>query len=179
MGYCGAGACCALPQSGPVKRLERGLGLNKMLDMTAFKPLYFEDIRVGMRESVMRTVMDEDVVGFAELTGDHNPVHLSDLYAQKTVFGQRIAHGLYTASLISAILGTKLPGPGAVYISQTLEFHGPVKIGDVVTVSAEVVELIEKGRRVVLYCEAQVDGQRVLDGQATVSVPRRPASPQQ
>lgn len=174
MGYCGAGANCALPKSGIVQRFGWGLGLNKMLDVTAFQPLYFEDIRVGMRESIMRTVMDEDVVGFAELTGDHNPVHLSDLYAEKTVFGQRIAHGLYTASLISAILGTKLPGPGAVYISQTLDFHGPVKIGDVVTVSVEVVELIDKGRRVVLYCEAQVDGQRVLDGQATVSVPRRP-----
>ncbi len=151
--------------------------MNKMLDMTAFKPLYFEDIRVGMRETIMRTVMDEDVIGFAELTGDHNPVHLSDLYAEKTVFGQRIAHGLYTASLISAILGTKLPGPGAVYISQTVQFHGPVKIGDVVAVSVEVVELIEKGRRVVLYCDAHVDGQRVLDGQAVVSVPRKPVTP--
>lgn len=164
-----------MPQNGSMQRFGWGLGLNKMLDVTAFTPLYFEDIKVGMNETIMRTVMDEDVVGFAELTGDHNPVHLSDLYAQKTVFGQRIAHGLYTASLISAILGTKLPGPGAVYISQTLEFHGPVKIGDVVSVSVDVVELIEKGRRVVLYCEAKVDGQRVLDGQAVVSVPRRPA----
>ncbi len=83
-----------------------------MMNVAALRPLYFEDIKVGMRETLMRTVMDEDVVGFAELTGDHNPVHLSDLYAQTTVFGQRIAHGLYTASLISAILGTKLPGPG-------------------------------------------------------------------
>jgi 3-hydroxybutyryl-CoA dehydratase len=149
-----------------------------MMTVAGLRPLYFEDIKVGMRETLMRTVMDEDVVGFAELTGDHNPVHLSDLYAQTTVFGQRIAHGLYTASLISAILGTKLPGPGAVYISQTLEFHGPVKIGDVVTVNVEVVELVDRGRRVVLYCEAMVDGQRVLDGQATVSVPRRPAPPQ-
>jgi 3-hydroxybutyryl-CoA dehydratase len=147
------------------------------MTVAGLRPLYFEDIKVGMRETLMRTVMDEDVVGFAELTGDHNPVHLSDLYAQTTVFGQRIAHGLYTASLISAILGTKLPGPGAVYISQTLEFHGPVKIGDVVTVNVEVVELVDKGRRVVLYCEAMVDGQRVLDGQAVVSVPRRPAPP--
>ncbi len=178
MGYCSAGFVCALPKTGLVQRLDGVRGLNKMLDVTAFRPLYFEDIKVGMRESLMRTVMDEDVVGFAELTGDHNPVHLSDLYAQKTVFGQRIAHGLYTASLISAILGTKLPGPGAVYISQTIEFHGPVKIGDVVTVSVEVVELVEKGRRVVLYCEAQVDGQRVLDGQATVSVPKKPVAPQ-
>ena len=177
MGYCSAGTI--VPREKALgTRLDGVAGVNKMLDMTAIKPLYFEDIKIGMRESLMRTVMDEDVVGFAELTGDHNPVHLSDMYAEKTVFGQRIAHGLYTASLISAILGTKLPGPGAVYISQTLEFHGPVKIGDVVTVSAEVVELFEKGRRVVLYCEAKVDGQKVLDGQATVSVPRRPVTPQ-
>jgi 3-hydroxybutyryl-CoA dehydratase len=149
-----------------------------MTNFAALRPLYFEDIKTGMREQIMRTVMDEDVVGFAELTGDHNPIHLSDLYAEKTAFGRRIAHGLYTASLISAVLGTKLPGPGAVYISQTIQFHGPVKIGDVVTVSVEVVELVEKGRRVMLYCEAMVDGQRVLDGQAVVSVPRKPVPPQ-
>src|SRR6267142_7118610 len=78
--------------------------------------------------------------------------------------GQRIAHGLYTASLISAVLGTRLPGPGAVYRSQTLNFHGPVKIGDVVEVVVEVVELTPKGRIVGLHCEARVDGRLVLDG---------------
>src|SRR6187399_663055 len=131
--------------------------------MLPLQMLYFEDLSVGMTEMLKKTINSSDVVGFAEVTGDRNPIHLSEHFAAKTPFGQRIAHGLYTASLISAILGTKLPGPGAVYISQTIEFHGPVKIGDVVTVSAEVVELIEKGRRVVLYCEAKVDGQRVLD----------------
>jgi 3-hydroxybutyryl-CoA dehydratase len=141
--------------------------------------LYFEDLRVGMQETLMRTVMDEDVVDFARISGDDNPIHLSERYAAKTRFGQRIAHGLYTASLISAVLGTRLPGPGAVYRSQTLNFHAPVKIGDVVTVVVEVVELVPEGRKARLHCEALVDGQVVLDGEAAVSVPGRPKQPKQ
>ena len=86
--------------------------------------------------------MSSDVVGFAEVTGDRNPIHLSEHFAAKTPFGTRIAHGLYTASLISAVLGTRLPGPGAVYISQTLNFRAPVKIGDTVDVSVAVAELM-------------------------------------
>jgi 3-hydroxybutyryl-CoA dehydratase len=142
-----------------------------------FKTYFFEDLSVGMRESLMKTVMNEDVVGFAELSGDHNPIHLSDHFAKKTRFGERIAHGLYTASLISAVLGMYLPGPGAVYLHQTLNFKGPVKIGDVVTISVEVTELVEKGRRCKLHCEATVDGKVVLDGEATVMVPAREAKP--
>jgi 3-hydroxybutyryl-CoA dehydratase len=141
--------------------------------------LYFEDLRVGMQETLMRTVMDEDVVDFARISGDDNPIHLSERYAAKTRFGQRIAHGLYTASLISAVLGTRLPGPGAVYRSQTLNFHAPVTIGDVVTVVVEVVELVPEGRKARLHCEALVDGQVVLDGEAAVSVPGRPKQPKQ
>ena len=90
---------------------------------------------------------------------------------------QRIAHGLYTASLISAVLGTRLPGPGAIYRSQTLHFHAPVKIGDVVTVFVEVVEVNPEGRQVKLHCEALVDGKVVLDGEALVSVPPRAKKP--
>ena len=137
------------------------------------RTLAFEDLHVGMRESLMKTVMDSDVVGFARLSGDDNPLHLCDVYAAETRFGQRIAHGLYTASLISAGLGTRLPGPGAVYRSQTLNFHGPVKIGDVVEVTVEVAELTPKGRIVRLRCEATVDAELVLDGDAIVSVPGR------
>jgi 3-hydroxybutyryl-CoA dehydratase len=135
--------------------------------------LYFEDMRLGMRETLMRTVMDDDVLDFARLTGDDNPIHVSESYASQTRFGQRIAHGLYTASLISAVLGTRLPGPGAIYRSQTLRFHAPVKIGDVVTVIVEAVELIAEGRQVKFHCEALVDGKTVLDGEALVSVPSR------
>jgi len=88
-------------------------------DPRMLKALAFEDLRVGMREILLKTVMDTDVVGFARLSGDDNPIHLCDTYAAGSRFGERIAHGLYTASLISAVLGTRLPGPGAVYRSQT------------------------------------------------------------
>src|SRR5207302_3330394 len=135
--------------------------------------LYFEDLHVGLREVLMKSVMDSDVVGFARLSGDDNPIHLCDVYAAQTRFGQRIAHGLYTASLISAVLGTRLPGPGAVYRSQTLHFHAPVHIGDVVTVIVEVIELVPEGRKVRLACEASVDGRVVLAGEAVVSVAGR------
>src|SRR6266699_2461187 len=90
-----------------------------------------------------KTVKSSDVIGFAELTGDRNPIHLSEHFAAKTPFKGRIAHGLYTASLISAVIGTRLPGPGAVYLSQTLTFKAPVKIGDVVEASVQVAELID------------------------------------
>lgn len=139
----------------------------------SFKVHYFEDLEIGMRETLMKTVMGTDVIGFATLTGDHNPIHLSDHYARKTRFGERIAHGLYTASLISAVVGMRLPGPGAIYLSQTLNFKAPVKIGDVVIVSVEVVEKTEAGRRVRLACECVVDGKMVLEGEALVSVPAR------
>jgi 3-hydroxybutyryl-CoA dehydratase len=147
------------------------------VDPRLMRVLFFEDLRVGMREVLMKTVMETDVIGFAELSGDKNPIHLCDHYAATTRFGQRIAHGLYTASLISAVLGTRLPGPGAVYRSQTLNFHGPVKIGDVVTIMVEVIELVPEGRKVRLHCEASVDGKTVLDGEAIVSVPARNAGP--
>jgi len=139
------------------------------------KALAFEDLRVGMRETLLKTVMDTDVVGFARISGDDNPIHLCDTYAAGSRFGERIAHGLYTASLISAVLGTRLPGPGAIYRSQTLNFHAPVRIGEVVSVTVEVVELMPQGRKVRLACEATVDGRVVLDGEALVSVPARSA----
>lgn len=134
---------------------------------------YFEDLAIGLRDSVMRTVMASDVTDFATVTGDVNPIHMSDAYAAQTRFGQRIAHGMFTASLVSAVLGTRLPGPGAVYLSQTLQFLGPVRIGDVVTAAVEVVELVENRRRVRLFCECLVDGSAVLEGEAWVSVPSR------
>ena len=139
-----------------------------------FRTLYFEDLSVGLRETIAKTVKNEDVIGFAELSGDHNPIHLSEHFARKTRFGGRIVHGLYTASLISAVIGMRLPGPGAVYISQTLNFLGPVKIGDVIDVSVEVVELTEKGRRVRLQCECRVGDKLVVEGQGVLSVPPNP-----
>lgn len=135
----------------------------------------FEDLAIGQSESLMRTVMERDVSLFADLSGDANPIHLCDRYAASTKFGQRIAHGMLTASLVSALLGTKLPGPGAVYLSQTLTFLAPVKIGDVVTARVEIAELVVERRRARLFCECVVDGKAVLEGEAWVALP--PAQP--
>lgn len=140
-----------------------------------FQTLYFEDLSLGMTESYAKTVKSSDVVGFAEITGDRNPVHLSEHFAANTPFKGRIAHGLYTASLISAVIGTRMPGPGAIYISQTLRFLAPVKIGDTVVAIVEVTELIAERRRVGLSCTCKVGSTVVLEGEATVKVPPRPA----
>jgi len=139
------------------------------------RTLFFEDLSVGMTERLKKTVAASDVVGFAQLTGDRNPIHLSEHFAAKTTFRTRIAHGLYTASLISAVLGTRLPGPGAVYISQTLNFRAPVKIGDTVVVTVTVAELIPDKCRARLSCKCEVGGEVVLDGEAWVKVPSEKA----
>jgi 3-hydroxybutyryl-CoA dehydratase len=139
--------------------------------MLTLRTLFFEDLSVGMSERLSKTVAASDVVGFAEVTGDRNPIHLSEHFAAKTPFGTRIAHGLYTASLISAVLGTRLPGPGAIYISQTLNFRAPVKIGDTVEVEVTVAELMPEKHRARLACGCTVAGELVLDGEAWVKVP--------
>jgi 3-hydroxybutyryl-CoA dehydratase len=137
--------------------------------------LYFDDLRVGMRETYSRHVTSEDVIAFAEVSGDRNPIHLSDEFAAKTPFKTRIAHGIYTASLISAVIGTRLPGPGAIYMTQSLRFFAPVRIGDTVDASVEIVELSEKGRRVTLACQCKVGYTFVMEGEAVVKVPARAA----
>jgi 3-hydroxybutyryl-CoA dehydratase len=139
--------------------------------MLLLRILHFEDLSVGMTETLSKTVSSNDVVGFAELTGDRNPIHLSEHFAAKTAFGGRIAHGLYTASLISAVLGTRLPGPGAVYVSQTLNFRAPVRIGDTVEVTVTVAELEPQRQRARLSCICRVGDAVVLDGEALVKVP--------
>ena len=143
--------------------------------MLTLQALFFEDLSLGMTERLSKTVSSSDVVGFAEISGDRNPIHLSEHFAAKTAFGTRIAHGLYTASLISAVLGTRLPGPGAVYISQTLNFRAPVKIGDTVDVAVEVKELVPEKLRARLTCTCSVAGEVVLDGEALVKVPSKTA----
>jgi 3-hydroxybutyryl-CoA dehydratase len=143
--------------------------------MLLLRTLYFEDLSVGMTEQMTKTVSSSDVVGFAEITGDRNPIHLSEHFAAKTPFGTRIAHGLYTAGLISAVLGTRLPGPGAIYISQMLNFRAPVRIGDMVEVCVSVAELIPEKFRARLSCTCSVAGECVLDGEAWVKVPSREA----
>lgn len=139
------------------------------------KTYCFEDLELGMEASVQRKVTEADIVTFANVTGDKNPVHLDPVYASRTIFKERIAHGMLTASYISAVFGMEMPGPGAIYISQTLNFRAPVKIGDVVTAKVRVVELFPAKRRARFDCECLVAGKPVLEGEAVLMVPARPA----
>jgi 3-hydroxybutyryl-CoA dehydratase len=136
---------------------------------------YFEDLEVGMEASLTKTVSAADTLAFAEITGDWNPVHLDAGYAARTVFKEPIAHGMLTAGYISAVFGSEMPGPGAIYVSQTLNFRAPVKIGDNVVAKVRVMELYQAKRRVRFECICAVDGKSVLEGEAVLMVPARPA----
>ncbi len=140
-----------------------------ILNRTAYA---FEDLQLGMEASVARTVTEADITTFAEVTGDKNPVHLDEGYASKTMFKSRIAHGMLSAGYISAVFGMELPGPGAIYISQTLNFKAPVKIGDQVIAKVKVIELMDK-RRARFACVCLVAGKPVLEGEAVLMVPAR------
>lgn len=134
---------------------------------------YFEDLSVGMEASYGKTLSNDDVLTFADLSGDVNPVHLNDNFAAGTVFKQRIAHGMLTASLISTVLGTKLPGPGCIYLSQNLKFRAPVYIGDQVVATARVTALDPDKARATFACDCAVNGKTVLEGDAVIMVDRR------
>jgi 3-hydroxybutyryl-CoA dehydratase len=139
----------------------------------AAKGYFLEDLSVGMEASYAKTITNEDVLAFADLSGDTNPVHLDDDYAAGTFFKGRIAHGLLTASLLSTVLGTRLPGPGCIYLSQSLTFRAPVRIGDEVVARARVTSLDPERGRAVLLTECAVNGKNVLDGEAVMMVPRK------
>ncbi|HWF00890.1 MAG TPA: MaoC family dehydratase [Caulobacteraceae bacterium] len=144
-----------------------------MSSPTAPAGLCLEDLAVGQSAELTRIASAADVEAFAAVTGDDNPVHLDEAYAASTRFGGRIAHGMLGAGYISAVVGTRLPGPGAVYISQSLAFRRPVRIGDAVTASAEVVAIDPVKARVSLRTLCTVDGKTVIEGEAVVMVPRR------
>jgi len=132
-----------------------------------------EDLEVGMEAAHERVVTGSDIETFAELSGDNNPVHLDADFAAKSPFKARIAHGMLTASFISTILGTKLPGYGCIYLSQTLRFKAPVKIGDTVKALARITSLDRDKRRAALDCSVSVGDKVVLEGEALVLVPSR------
>lgn len=134
---------------------------------------YLEDLAVGMTAVFGKTVTEADLVMFAGVSGDTNPLHLDEEFASRTRFGGRIVHGMLTASLISTLIGTKLPGPGCIYISQDLKFRAPVRVGDTVETRATVTEIEPERRRVVLRTECTVKGQTVLEGVAKIMVPAR------
>ena len=139
----------------------------------AMNGLFLEDLKVGQSAMFGRTVTDADIAAFAGVSGDTNPIHLHDGFARTTRFGKRIAHGMLSGSFISTVIGTKLPGPGAVYVSQTMAFMAPVMIGDTITAVATVTAIDEKRRRVTLKTQCLNGEKVVIDGEAIVLVPRR------
>ncbi len=133
----------------------------------------FEDLELGMSASVSRTVSEADILMFAGVSGDTNPAHLDQEFAASTMFGGRIAHGMLSAGLISAVFGTRLPGPGSIYLSQTLKFKAPVKIGDTVVARVTVKELKTEKRRAVFSTVCSVGSTVVLEGEAELLIPSR------
>ena len=133
-----------------------------------------DELAVGESEEFVRVVTARDIARFVEAVGDRNPAHSDPAYAAATPFGEVIAPGIWTAGLISAVLGTGLPGPGTIYISQSLEFVGPVKLGDIITARVEIVEVVRERNRIRLetICVNQ-NGQNVLIGEAWVRPPKR------
>ena len=132
----------------------------------------YEQLQVGEAAQFSKTISESDIYLYAGITGDFNPAHINETYARKTFFKTRIAHGMLVAGLISAVIGTRLPGPGTIYVNQTLNFLAPVQIGDTITATVEVLEKLDKKKvRMKTVCINQ-DGKSVLDGEALVSPPR-------
>ena len=144
-----------------------------MLDNSPRGTICIEDIEMGMTRYIRKIITDKDIELFAEISTDHNPVHLDDEYARDTIFEGRIAHGMLTAGLISAVIGEQLPGHGTIYMSQNLKFLAPVRPGDLVHAEVKVVDMLIDKRRVKLDCRCQVNGKNVLVGEAMVLAPSR------
>lgn len=136
---------------------------------------YLEDLSVGMSSSYAKTITETDIILFAGISGDDNPVHINAEFAEQTPFKGRIAHGILTASLISCVLGTRLPGPGAIFLSLNIRFKAPVRPGDTVKAVATVKEIVTEKRRVVLETICYVGETKVLEGEAMVMVDSKAA----
>ncbi len=136
---------------------------------------FLEELKVGMTASYAKTVTEADVILFAGISGDNNPVHVDEEFATQTRFKGRIVHGIFSAGLISCVAGTRLPGPGAVYVDQSLRFRAPVRIGDTVTAVCTIREINYERSRVIMDTVCTVKGKIVVEGSATFLVERRPA----
>lgn len=142
-----------------------------MLDNAPRGTIVIEDLEIGMSRDLLKEVTDRDIELFAEVSTDRNPVHLDDAYAMDTIFEGRIAHGMLTAGLISAVIGEQLPGHGTVYLGQSLKFMAPVRPGDMVRAIVTVTDIDYAKRRVTLETRCEVDGKVVLKGEAVVLAP--------
>ena len=139
--------------------------------MDAYIKYYFKDISLGQTAEYEKQVTDEDVRKFADISGDYNPIHLDDEFAKDSMFGARIAHGILTASHISAVIGYIFPGPGWIYLGQSLQFRAPVKIGDTVHTAVEVTDTVAEKNIVDLSTVCKVGDTVVLKGTATIKSP--------
>jgi 3-hydroxybutyryl-CoA dehydratase len=135
------------------------------------KSISFEQIKIDMSVSYSQTITDADVKSFAGISGDHNPIHVDDEYASKSRYKKRISHGLISGSFFYALFGTKLPGPGCVYVQQTFNFKRPVYLGDTVTATAKVTSIDPDNRRVFFDTTCTVKNKVVIDGMAELYVP--------
>ncbi len=142
-----------------------------MLDNAPRGTIVIEDLEIGMSRDLLKEVTDRDIELFAEVSTDRNPVHLDDTYAMDTIFEGRIAHGMLTAGLVSAVIGEQLPGHGTVYLGQTLKFMAPVRPGDMVRAVVTVSDIDYAKRRVTLETRCEVEGKVVLKGEAVVLAP--------
>lgn len=148
-------------------------GRPAQLPLERYHGYYIEDLAVGMSAFFGKTVSDADLVLFSGVSGDTNPMHINRDFATGTRFGGPIVHGMLTASFISTVIGTRLPGPGCVYLSQSLRFKAPVRVGDTVQVRATVKEIQSERRRVIIDTVCMVGDTVVLDGEALIMVPSR------
>jgi 3-hydroxybutyryl-CoA dehydratase len=135
--------------------------------------LFFEDLSVGQTASLAKTITEADILLYSAVSMDTNPLHLDADFAGQSLFGERIAHGMLSAGLISAVLGTKLPGPGALYMRQSLRFAAPVKIGQTVKATVEITALNPDKKRATLRTVCTVGDELVIEGEAYVQVPSR------
>ncbi|MEJ0018623.1 MAG: MaoC family dehydratase [Acetobacteraceae bacterium] len=134
---------------------------------------FFEDLRIGQSASLGKTITETDILLYAAVSTDTNPIHIDAEAAKSSIFGERIAHGMLSAGLISAVLGTRLPGPGSLYMRQSLRFAAPVRIGDTVKATVTVTALNPEKKRATLSTVCTVGEEVVIDGEAYVQVPSR------
>lgn len=138
----------------------------------SWKPVPLESVTVGMKASYSQTITDSDIKCFAGMSGDHNPVHVSDEYIQNSRFKKRVAHGFLPTTFFSGLFGTRLPGPGCLYVSQTVEFKRPIYIDETVTATVEVVDVNLATRHVKFRTTCSVRGRVVIDGVADIFIPK-------
>lgn len=144
------------------------------MEHSGLNGFYFEELKIGQEATVSRTITETDLRNFSGVSGDTNPMHLNEEFASQTQFGGCIVHGMLTASLISAVIGTKLPGPGCIYMSQTLKFLAPVRVGDTVYATGKIKEIFPEKKRVLLETRCYVKDVMVIDGEALIKVPSKP-----